>query len=853
MPSIASDLRLAFRLLAKSPGFTAVAVGTLALAIGVNSAIFSLVNGLLLKSLAHEKPEEVVNVFTARQDASRDYRQFSHSEYLALRDTKEVFSEVAALSFGLAGLSPDAGGDVRRSFVTIVSEDFFHLMGVRPVAGRFFNADESRPNSRVPVIVLGYQFWQRLGGDPAIVGRALRVNDRPYTVIGIAPRGFSGVSAAFAPQAYLPLGVYTEMTGAFSESDLRDLNLPKLYALNIVGRLQPGLTLETAKPRLPVLARRLQELQPPDVPGQRELQVTEPSKFSISTTPSDDGPIGLLGVLLVAMAGVVLLIASLNLANMLLARGTARAREMAVRLAVGATRWQIVRQLLVEGLLLAVLGGALGVTLSYWSNGLLEKSFGAIFSTFNIALASNLTPDATAIAATFLFCLVATLMFSLGPALKSARADLVHDLKAQSGDPAAHGRFNRFFAGRHLLVMAQMTLSLVLLFAGGLFFRGALKAGNLPTGFETAGAVVAEIDYSLINTPNSEAAGRQQILLDRIRTLPGVKSAGFSSLIPYGSITNTARIMPAHEAMPVTTDPNAPRPGASGIFTAITDGYLGAIGVRLLQGRDFTPVEARDKSSPRVCIIDEGMAQKLFPKGDALSQRVKYTQAPADGSPAEMEIVGVVSRHRHEVTDADPARFRLYVPLAHNFSAGGYLMAKLHGADPAATAAFVNRFRQELRAADATVPLLNVAPFADKTEQTITLWAIRLGAVLFGVFGCIALLLAVVGIYGVKAYAVERRTREIGIRMALGADRRDVFALIMKQGAQQIAVSIGLGLVLCLLVGQVLAGVLFQVQAWDPLALGGSTILLALATLLACFLPAKRATAVSPMTALRSE
>lgn len=852
MSTLLQDLKFSLRLLAKTPGFTAIAIGTLALAIGVNSAIFSLVNGLLLKSLAHEKPEEVVNVFSARQDATRDYRQFSYTEFAALRDSREVFSEVASLSFGLAGLSQDAG-DTRRSFIAIVSEEFFRLMGVRPVAGRFFNAEESRPNSRIPVIVLSYPCWQRSGGSPDIVGRIIRVNDRPYTIIGIAPKGFSGISAAFAPQAYLPVGSYAEMSGSFSDTDLRDLNLPNLYTLNVVGRLQPGLTLESAKPRLPVLAQRLTALQPPLVAGTRELQITKPSKFSISTTPDDDGPIGLLGVLLVAMAGVVLLIACLNLANMLLARGSARAREMAVRLAVGATRWQVVRQLLTEGLLLALLGGALGVALSYWSNGLLERSFGGLFSTFNIALASNLTPDATAIVITFLFCLVATLMFSLGPALRSANADLVNDLKAQAGDPALHGRWNRFFAGRHLLVMAQMTLSLVLLFAGGLFFRGAVKAGGLETGFETRGAVLAEIDYSLINTPAADAANRQQRLLDRVRAVPGVKSAGLSTLVPYGSITNTSRIMPANEPLPTTTDPKAPRPGAGGIFTAITNGYLESLGVRLLQGRDFSDLEAREKSSPRVCILDEGMAQKLFPKGDALGQRVRYTQAPSDGSPAEMEIVGIVSRHRHEVSDPDPARLRIYVPFAHNFNAGAYLMVKLLSPDPAAAANFVGTLRQELRAADPAVPILNVIPYADQTEKTITLWAIRLGAVLFGIFGSVALLLAVVGVYGVKAYAVERRTREIGIRMALGADRRDVFALIMKQGALQIAFSVGLGLVLSLFVGQALSSVLFQVKPWDPLALGLSTLLLAAATLLACFLPARRATTVSPMTALRSE
>jgi predicted permease len=852
MSSLLHDLRFAGRMLAKSPGFTAVAVGTLALAIGVNSAIFSLVNGMFLHPLALEQPEQVVNVYTARKDASRDFRQFSHPEFMALHETRDVFSEVAAVSFGLAGLGREPG-ELRRSFVCSVSEDFFHLMGARPLAGRFFNADESRPNSNLPVVVLSYPFFQKLGGSTSLVGSTLRVNDRPYTIIGVAPKNFSGISAALAPQVYLPIGVYSQTSGAFSDSEIKDLNQPKLYALNVVARLQPGLTIESAKTRLPVLEQRLTALQPPDSQGARELLVTPPSRFNISTTPENENGIAIIGVLLMAMAGIVLLIASLNLANMLLARGTARAREMAVRLAIGASRWQIVRQLLIEGLVLSLVGGAGGIALSYWSNSLLEKSFSGLLGSFNFALTSSLTPDVTAMLATFVFCFVATLMFSLGPALRSAKADVVNDLKAQAGDPAVQGRFNRFFAGRHLLVMAQMTLSLVLLFSAGLFFRGALKAGSLETGFEPRGAVIAEIDYSLINAQPSDAALRQQRLLDRVRAYPGVKSAGFSTLIPYGSITNTTRIMPANEPLPTTTDPKAPRPGAGGIYTSITNGYLDALGVKLLQGRDFTDVEAKDKNSPRVCILDEGMALKLFPKGDALGQRVRYTQAPSNGSPAEMEVVGIVSRHRHEVVDENQARFRVYVPLAQNFSAGGYLLVRLQTMDQTAVSNFVATLRQELHAADPSAPILNIAPYLDEMGKTITLWVVRLGAVMFGIFGGIALLLAVVGVYAVKAYAVERRTREIGIRMALGADRRDVFALIMKQGAQQIGASVTLGIILSLLVGQALAGMLFRVKPWDPVALGGATLVLTVATLLACFLPARRATGVNPTVALRSE
>lgn len=855
MSTLLQDFRFALRLLAKSPGFTAVAVCTLALAIGVNSAIFSLVNGLLLKPLAWEKPEEVVSVFTARKEASRDYRQFSHAEYAALKETTEVFADVAAVNFALAGIGREAG-DMRRSFIFIVSENFFSLMGARPADGRFFSAEEAKPNRNIPVVVASYSLWQRMGGREDFVGSTIRVNDRPHTVIGVAPKGFSGISALIAPEVWLPLGQFDQIAAAFGDSEIRDLTSAKNYTLNVIARLQPGLTLESAKPRLPVLEQRLTALQPPDAQGTRELQITEPSKFSISTTPSDDGPVGLIGTLLIAMAGVVLLIASLNLANMLLARGTARAREMAVRLAIGATRWQIMRQLMVEGLLLALLGGAAGITLAYWSNSLLENSFQTLFSSMNFSIVGGLQPDGRVVAATFLACLVATLLFSLGPALKAARTDVVTDLKSQGAESTATGRFNRFFAPRHLLVMAQMTLSLVLLFSAGLFLRGALKAGSLDLGYQPQGLLLAEVDYSLTNTPRPEGLNRMMTLAGRVRAAPGVQAAGFSTLVPYGNITNMARIMPANQPMPDTTDPKAPRPGASGIYTSISPGYLDALGVRLLRGRDFTETEAREADSPAVCIVDEGLAQKLFPDSDALGQRVRYTQQRSEG-PNEMEIVGIVSRHRHDVTDNPDGAYgpsrRLYVPLGQNYSAGVFLAVRYATTDDAIARANIAALRQEMRTADAALPLLQIVPATHFLDRAVTLWIVRLGAVLFGVFGAIALLLAIVGVYGVKAYAVERRTREIGIRMALGADRRDVFALIMKQGALQTACAVALGVALSLAVGQALAAILFQVSPMDPVALGAASVVLAAATLLACFLPARRATRVSPTTALRSE
>jgi putative ABC transport system permease protein len=845
-----NDFRFALRQLRKSPGFTSLAIITLALGIGVNSAIFALINGVVLHSTIPLRPDEVVNVFTVRRNASHDYRQFSHTEYRELRENGgDIFADVAALEFAVAGIGQDQ--NMRRSFAFLTSENFFSLMGVRPVIGRFYNAEECRPNANLPVVVASYAFWKRMGGRSGFVGSNLRINGRPYTVIGITPDGFSGVSALVAPDVWLPLGVHSQLGSVFGDSEsLHDLAQPKNYALNLTARLQPGLNIDTAKSRLPVLGQRLTAIQPPDADEAREVQIQNPSRFSISTTPQDDGPITLVGTLLMAMAGAVLIIASLNLANMLLARGTARAREIAIRLALGASRWRIVRQLLCEGLLLAICGGMVGLVVSVWFNDLLLHSLARLLGSVNFSLVVNLRPDATVLAATFLFCVLATLLFSLGPALKTSKADLVHDLKQQVGEPTRTGRFNRFFAPRHISVMAQIALSLMLLFSAGLFFRGALKASGLNPGFEPAGDLVTEFDFSLVKKDPAEARRLMFAIAQRAHELPGVQAAALGTMLPYGNFTSTRRVMSAREMMP--TDSKAPDPGAGALYTATTPGYFDAIGVKLLRGRDFTQAEAENKNTPRVAIIDDEMAKKLFPNTDAIGQHVRYTQPPKDGSPNDMEVIGIVNSHRHDV-QTDTLNRRLFVPLAQGYNGNVYLHVRFATKDRRALIGLVPTLREMLRDVDPDLPILSIAPFSDLLEKSVGLWVVRLGAVIFGVFGGIALLLAVVGVYGVKAYAVACRTREIGIRMALGAHRRDIFALIMRQGVMQTALAVAVGLLLSLAAGRVLGQILYEVSPSDPFALLVSSVMLAAAALFACFLPARRATHVDPIQALRTE
>jgi putative ABC transport system permease protein len=844
------DFKFALRQLLKAPGFTTIAVLTLALAIGVNSAIFALVHSVVLHSAVPLRPNEVVNIFTARQNASHDYRQFSYNEYRDLRDNGgEVFADVTALEFAVAGIGRDH--EMRRSFAFLTSENYFSLMGTRPFRGRFYNAEECKPNANIPVVVASYGFWKRMGGRNDFVGSTLQVNGQPYTVIGIAPDGFSGANILIAPDIWLPLGTRSQLGSAFGDSEVtHDLMNPKNYTFNLTGRMRPGLTIETAKSRLPVLAQRLTAIQPQDSEGARELQIQTPSRFSLSTQPEDDGPITLIATLLMAMAGAVLLIACLNLANMLLARGTARSKEIAVRLAVGASRWQIVRQLLCEGLLLALCGGAIGLVLSTWCNDLLVQQFLRLLGSTNFSLVVKLRPDATVLTITFLFCLVATMLFSLGPALKATKADLVNDLKQQVGEPARIGRVSRFFAPRHISVMVQIALSLMLLFAAGLFFRGALKAAGLNPGFVAAGDLLTEFDFSLIKKEPADSRRTIFAMLQRVRELPGVRATAVGTMLPYSDFTNARRILRAKDKMP--NDPKAPDPSVNSLFTAITPGYFDALGVKLLRGRDFTQAECENKDARRVAIIDEEMAMKLFPNEDAVGQHIRYTQPPKDGAPNDLEIVGVVSKHRHSVDNETLTR-RLFVPLAQGYNGQIYMHVRLNSLDRNAVAAFIPTLRQTLQGIDADLPLLQMTPYVDLMERSPNLWIVKLGAMLFGAFGCIALMLAVVGVYGVKAYAVACRTREIGIRMALGAHRGDVFALIMRQGAMQTLLAIAVGLLLSLAIGRVLSQILYGVSPNDPFALIISSLMLTVAALLACFLPARRATWINPITALRTE
>ncbi len=764
------DLRFSLRLLAKTPGFTAVALLTLALALGANSAVFSLVNAAILKPAFSKQAGELVSVYTVQQDAQRGYRRFSLAEYEILRDADAVFADVAAIAKAPAGISTTPDGSLSRSLVHLGTANFFSLLGTTPAQGRFFFDDECRPNASVPVAVASHAVWQRLGARPDFVGSTIWVNGRACTVIGITREDFNGGSVLISPELWLPLGMFSQIGSAYGRTGGQaDLTAAGNHALHVVGRLQPGLSLAAVGPRLPALASRMTELEAIDPAVGRELQLTPLSRLGITTEPVDSKELAFLAAPLLFMAACVLLIASLNLANMLLARGAARNKEIALRQALGASRWRIIRQLIVEGLVLSFAGGALGLLISIWANhAMIAALSDALRGVTHASLSLQPSLDGTVLGLTFLACMVATLLFSLAPALRSSRSDLVSDMKTAGAGSATSDKWNRFFAGRHLLVMLQIALSLVLLFSASLFLRGALTAGKIPLGFEARDGVVTEVDFSLRNVTPAEAQRR------------------------------------------------------------------------------------RDASAPRVAIIDESLARKLFPDSDPLGQRIRYAGAPADEAAADMEIVGIVGEHRHEFLQVDPT-FRIFVPLVHGYTGMVYVQTKLSERAPLTVVAALATLRTELQRLDPTLPVLRHEPFVDFIDRDASLWSARLGAIVFGLFGAIALIMSVMGVYSVKAYAVTCRTREIGIRAALGAHSSDLMMLILKQGAQQIALACSVGVVLSLLVGQALTSLLFHISPADPFALGGAVLVLTIAALLACWFPARRATRVSPLIALRSE
>ena len=844
MNTVLRDLRHGIRMLLSKPGFSATAVIVLALGIGANTAIFSLVNAFLLKPLMIQKPEQLVGCYSRNSHKPDDYRAFSYPNYVDLRDGNGVFSSLMAHNPAMVGVSE--GDATRRTMADIVSSNYFATFGVPLFRGRAFTAAEERPGSGSEVVIVSYNFWKKTGSDSDLVGKTLRINSRILTVVGITAKGFTGNTALFAPEFFMPLGLHDAMANDF-EGVGRRLASRDNHILILVGRLRPGMNEKSADAQLAAVASRLERAYPSENKDQTFI-VRPLSRMSISTNPTDDNEIILPAVLLLSMASVVLLIASLNVANMMLARGAARRKEIAIRLALGGARRLIMRQLLTEGLVLALAGGAAGLVLAYWSTTALIQSLARMAP---IDFVYTAGPDLRVLAATMGFCLFSTLLFGLAPAWNLSKPNVVSGLKDGEHEDVATGNRRRLLSHRNVLVMAQVSLSLVLLTSAGLFMRSAQRAANVEPGFRLDNGLLVEVDPSLAGY--DEAHGRQVLrqLQERLRSIPGVETVSLAGTVPFGIISLGRSIQRASDGPPTSADPSGKGTVSFTRLNIVGEDYFKALGVPLLRGRPFGVGETADGNKAAVAILDKAAAAKLWPHEEAVGKHIRMILGNGTNA-QDAEVVGVVGTVQDNIFGGE-SQPHLYVPFGQEYQADMNIHLKVAVQGRDAEARLLETVRKEIRSVDNHLPVLSLKTLRQHLEGSFDLWIVRTGARMFTISGGVALLMAMVGLYGVRAYTVARRTREIGIRIALGADAADTLRMIVREGLIVTSIGAGIGLLLSVIVGKLLSSFLYKVSGADPLVFLAASILLSAISLLACYLPARNAARVEPMVALRSE
>jgi predicted permease len=832
LDALAQDVRYALRMWRRAPGFGLVVVVVLALGIGVNSAMFTLVDALLFRPLSG-RAADLLGVYSHDPARVNSYRLFSYPNYADIRDRNDVFDTLIAYSFSGAGMP--AGDVTRRTFVELVSSNFFRALGVSLAAGRTFTDAEEQPGANVRVTIATYAAWERSGFDAGFLGRTVRVNAQDFTIVGVAPDGFSGTTALLAPELWLPMGVFDSVVTDSFKTSGGGLPDRANHTLSVAGILKPGMTAAQADARLAALSIGLERAFPAENRGQ-VLTVHTLSRVNLSSTPQSDAGPAAMSAVLMPLSGGVLLIACLNIANMLLARASARKKEIAVRLALGGSRGRIVRQLLTEGLLLATVGAAGGLLIGWWTTELFVASLTPITP---VPLRFHARPDLNIVAATTVFGVLSVLAFGLAPALKISRPDVVDDLKDLGASRAGHRRLGT----RAWLVVCQVAVSLMLMTAGGLFARGALHAAVADPGYRYDGLLLASIDPSLAGYTQVKGRATLAAALERVRALPGVAAASANSQVPFGDFHESREITrPGH------TDPGRREP----TYTLIAADYFKSVGLPILRGREFRRDEENVASRSPIAIVDEPLARRLFPDDDPLGQQIRIGAEGGAASPAQAQlatIVGIVPGIRDELTDREPLA-HVYVPMAGPYRGPMHLHVR---AASGSAAELLDAIRRELRAVDDRLPVVELRTMQAFHDRGLVLWVIRAaGRVLLGL-GTLALVLAAIGVYGVKSYVVSQRTREIGIRLALGARPRDIAAMLLRDGARMTLVGVAIGFPLALLLVTFLSVAIFEVSAYDPIVLTLAPLVLVGAAALATYLPARRGMRVSPLDALRTE
>jgi predicted permease len=834
------DLRYNARLLRKHPGFTVTAVGVLTLGIGVNAGVFGIINGLMIRPLAGtDAPGEVVGVFSKDRTAERDYRPFSYPGFRDVRDAGGPFAHLAGHTVALAGVTEN--NTTRQATVDIVTTGFFETLGVQPVYGRDFTMDEERPGTAARSVIVSYKVWERSGLDRGILEQTVRINGQDFAIVGVAPQHFTGTTAILGAEYYLPIGVHDAIASDFDADARFPISDRRSRSLILVGRLEPSVTRDRANAQLEVIAAAHEHAYPDDNKNQ-DLVVGTLDRLDISTRPQDDTQIWMPMGILQRLAATVLLTSCMNLANMMLAFGSARQKEIAIRLAIGGTRSRIVRQLLVQGVMLSLAGGALGLLTATWAAQWLVSSMATVFPIF---LALDLTPDTTVLFATMIFCSLATMAFGLWPALRLSRPDL-SSLKDHAGEIS--GTIVGRITVRDALVTAQLALSLALLVLSGLFVRGAAAGASANPGFDVGQLAIAQVDPMLGGYDAAQGREAHRAVLEKLRSTPGIESVAEASVVPFGDYSFGEDVQRGGPRLK-NEDPNAAGQLLRVQSYTVTSDYFKTLGLRMVQGREFTAAEEATVGGTTPVIVDVTLAERLFANENPVGQLLQYGADSGTADSRPMVIVGLAPAVKHDLFKNRPEA-HIYVPSGAADSTRMFVYAR--AATPQTGDTIVRSVREQLRASDPNLPVIFVKSFRAQHEGSAKVWILRTAAKMFLTLGLAGTFVAVIGLYGVRSYLVSRRIREFGVRMAIGASPADVLSLVLRESLAITTVGLTLGLGLAMLLGRGLRVAIYQISPLDPVALGVATGILAIASLAASIIPARRAAHVLPMTALRN-
>jgi predicted permease len=822
MSSFWQDLRFAFRALSKSPWFAALAVVTLALGIAVNTSIFSIVNGFLLRPMPVPHPEQLA-VFALQQAGGKDLQSFSYPDYLDLRNQSTSFSDVIAYHVTLGGFTADNRGD--HCIATRVTGNYFSMLGVQPSLGRLILPSEGQTPGSDPILVLGYSYWQkRFGGDKSVIGKHVEMNDHPLTIVGVASKDFHGTYSIIDSDLYLPLSANITTKDQKQVADTWTDRSDR--SLTLMARLKPEMNLKQAQTSLNVVAQHLAE-QHPDI--DKGIAIRAFPEQLARPEPDPDNTLPSIAAAFMALAALVLLVACFNVTNVLLVRASGRQREMAIRAALGAGRLRLVRQYLTESLLLASLGACGGMLLSYWA----MRYLSSIPLGTDLPLQLKFLPDARVYFFALGAALVTGVIVGVFPALRVARRDVsavLHDgARGSSG-----GRRRQIVRGS--LVVAQVGGSLVLLIVAGLFIRSLGKAQNIYLGFDPTNVLDLSLDVQQIGYQEVQGRAFYHELDSRLRSLPGVISVGEAFSVPMGVMSAGGSVFV--EDRPVDAGQQPP----SVQYNMVSPAYFETLRIPVRNGRTFT--DADGEKAPGVAIINQTMAKKFWPDQNPLGKRFSTKSA----SGPFIEVVGVVQDGKYKGVIEDPQP-HFYEPLSQSYIP----LRTIHIRTSVPTETLSMQVQSQIRDLAPNLAVSEMQTLDQALQGLNGFLFFRLGAQLTGAMGLLGLVLAVVGVYSVASYAAAQRTQEIGIRMAIGATPGDILKMVLRQGVGIVAIGLIVGLAAAFAGTRLLADLFYGVKPSDPLTYAAVATLLLAVALLACWIPARRATRVSPTVALRFE